>query len=309
MSDILFLGTGASVPSRDRGLPCIAIRCGPDVVLFDCGEGSQRQLMVSPFSFMKIKGIFITHMHGDHFLGLPGLLQTLGLSGRKQPLTVCGPRGFKRGLEAFLSACEGEISYPLEISDMDAGDRVAFGGFSVSAFSTEHKVPSLGYVFAEDDRRGRFDKGKALALGLEPGPDFSELQNGSTVKGITPEMVMGPCRPGCRIAYSGDTVPCGALLEASRDADVLIHESTFSGSESALAKEHWHSTSVQAAEAARDAGCRHLILTHISNRYDDRTRILEEARAVFPDTDAAKDMSMFEVTPNGITSASEDRRS
>lgn len=300
--EILFLGTGASIPSRERAMPSVALRCGTEIVLFDCGEGTQRQMMISPFSFMKIKGIFITHMHGDHFLGLPGLLQTMGLSGRKDKLRVCGPNGMRDALLAVLSACEGEIGYELDIVELSHGDRMGFDGFEVSAFATDHTVPSLGYKLSENDARGRFDKKKAVDLGLRPGPDFSRLQNGETVGGVTPEMIMGPARPGCSLVYSGDTAPCKELSDAALGADVLIHESTFSGKESKLAADHKHSTSLQAAEAAKECGCRVLFLIHVSNRYDDKGVIEKEAGAVFENSIVPNDLDLYKITKDRIRS-------
>jgi len=300
MLDILFLGTGASIPSRDRAMPCVAVRCGSETVLFDCGEGSQRQLMISPFSFMKVKGIFITHMHGDHFLGLPGLLQTMGLSGRKEKLTVCGPDGMAGCLKAVLSACEGNIDYELEIIEIDHGDTIEFSGFTVSAFRTDHSVPSFGYKLSEKTSKGRFDGKKASELGLRPGPEYSRLQEGGTVGNVTAEMVMGPPRPGCILVYSGDTTPCAGLSEAADGADVLIHESTFSGAEHVLAAGHKHSTSVQAAETAEKCGCRSLFLIHISNRHEDKGVIEKEAKAVFENTFVPNDMDLYRISKDDV---------
>jgi len=300
MLDILFLGTGASIPSRERAMPGAAVRCGTETILFDCGEGTQRQLMISPFSFMKIKGIFITHMHGDHFLGLPGLLQTMGLSGRKEKLLLCGPDGMKDALNAIFSACEGKIDYEIEMIEAYHGKRIDFNGFSVSAFRTDHNVPSFGYKLTEKESKGRFNKDKAMKLGLRPGPDFSRLLDGETVGNVSPDMVIGPSRPGCSIVYTGDTAPCEELSEAAAGADVLIHESTFSEKEAKLAADHKHSTSVQAAETAKKCGCRALFLIHISNRYDDKGVIEREAKAVFSGSAAPGDLEIYRVTKNNI---------
>jgi len=303
MLDILFLGTGASIPSRDRAMPCTAVRCGTGIVLFDCGEGTQRQMMISPFSFMKIKGIFITHMHGDHFLGLPGLLQTMGLLGRKEKMVVCGPEGLSDGLKAVLSACEGNIEYELEIVELTHGATIEFDGFAVSAFRTDHNVPSFGYKLTEKDAKGRFDKKRATELGLKPGPDFSLLQDGKSVGDVTPDMVIGPPRPGCTLVYSGDTSPCGELSKAAAGADVLIHESTFSDNESKLAAEHKHSTSVQAAETAKACGCKALFLIHISNRYENKDQIEKEARSVFERSFVPNDMDLYKISDGNIRTA------
>ena len=300
MLELTFLGTAAAVPSRDRMMSCIAVKQGPSVTLFDCAEGAQRQLMLSHMSFMKVDSIFITHMHGDHMLGLPGLLQTMGMTGRKNPLLVCGPAGITRSVEMVMSACEGELEYPLEVREVSPGDRVELGCASVSVFATEHGVPSVGYIYAENDRPGRLDKEKALRMGLEPGPDLSRVVNGETVKGVRPEDVVGPRRKGMSIAYTGDTLPMDSIAEACSGVDVLIHESTYCHDESELSEKNMHSTCVQAAETARKAGARCLILTHISNRYDNTDRMLSQASEVFPETYVAEDMATFEISDDRI---------
>ena len=294
MFDILFLGTGASVPSRDKSLPCVAVRQGRSVSLFDCGEGSQRQMMISPFSFMKIDRVFISHMHGDHILGLPGLLQTMGMSGRKKDVSIYGPEGLGKALNSMLDACEGELEFNITINELEGGESFAFEGFSVSVFRTEHNTPSVGFLYREDDRPGAFNKAKAEKLGLEP-EDFSKLQNGETVKGVKPEQVIGPARRGCSMVYTGDTVPCNAIKEASAGADVLIHEATYVDKDSKLAKEHFHSTARSAAETASECKVRMLALVHISNRYGDNEASLEEAKRYFENTVAPSDLQLITV--------------
>ena len=300
MLELTFLGTAAAVPSRDRMMSCLAVKQGPSVTLFDCAEGTQRQLMVSRMSFMKVDTIFITHLHGDHILGLPGLLQTMGMTGRKNPLLVCGPEGIGRSVEMMMSACEGEIDYPLEVREVSPGDRVELGCASVTVFATEHGVPSVGYVYAENDRPGRLDKDKAVSMGLEPGPDFSKVVGGETVKGVRPEDVVGPRRKGMSIAYTGDTLPSDSIADACRGVDVLIHESTYCHDEAELSEKNLHSTCVQAAETAKKAGVRCLILTHISNRYDSTELMLSQASAVFPETHIAEDMDTYEISEDRI---------
>ncbi|MDR0791169.1 MAG: ribonuclease Z [Methanomassiliicoccaceae archaeon] len=295
MVDVLFLGTGASVPSRDRSLPCIAVKLKRDIILFDCGEGSQRQLMVSPFSFMKIKAIFISHMHGDHFLGLPGLLQTMSMSGRKDDIILAGPKGFGDSLRSVIKACGGDIAYGLDIVDASDGDTFVFKEFMVRAFSVSHNIPSLGFMFEENERIGKFNRSRAESMGLIPGPDFTRLQKGETVKGVRPGDVIGPPRRGRRIVYSGDTAQCGRISEMARGAEVLIHEATYSSKDADLALEHKHSTSVDAASAARDANVSVLFVTHMSNRYDDLSLIENECREIFPNTVVARDLMLFSV--------------
>ena len=297
MVDILFAGTGASVPSRERSLPCIAVRIKGNIILFDCGEGSQRQLMMSPFSFMKIRGIFVSHMHGDHFLGIPGLLQTMNMSGRKDKLTLAGPEGFSDAIASLLKMCGGGLNYEIDVKDAKDGDIFAFKGYSIEAFSVDHGIPALGFAFREDDRQGRFDREKAMSLGLQPGPDFSKLQEGKKVKGVDPKDVIGPERKGRVIVYSGDTMPCGRLLNVSKNADVLIHEATYLSKDHKLAKEHLHSTAKDAASLAKDADAGLLVVTHMSNRYDDLSLIEEECRSVFPNSIAATDMLTLSVKP------------
>ncbi|MBO4502400.1 MAG: ribonuclease Z [Candidatus Methanomethylophilus sp.] len=299
MFDLLFLGTGASIPSRDSALPCVAVRRGSDIILFDCGEGSQRQLMCSRMSFMKIRGIFITHLHGDHFFGLPGLLQTMGMSGRTDPLIVCGPAGFSEALKMSLSVCEGEIEYPLEIRDVNPGDTVQVRDLTVSVFKTEHGIVSQGYVLREPDTRGPIDGKKAKALGLE-GRDFTELENGGTVNGVRLEDICSSTIPGRSVAYTGDTMKCQTIADAVKGVDILIHEATYAENESENAEKHFHSTAASAAQTAKDAGVKALMLIHISNRYKDRSVILEEAKAVFPDTFVPSDFDFYTMTKNGV---------
>lgn len=303
MFEILFLGTGASVPSRDRSLPCVAVRQGRSISLFDCGEGSQRQLMISPFSFMKIDRIFITHLHGDHILGLPGLLQTMGMSGRRDPVSVYGPTGLLKALKSMLDACEGELEYELRIEEVEGDEEFSFDSFDVTVFRTVHNTPSVGYVYREHDRPGIFNKEKAEKLGLTPGEDFSRLQAGETVKGIMPDQVIGPRRSGCSLVYTGDTVPCKDIENASKDVDVLIHEATYTEEDSGLAKEHFHSTAKAAAETASKCNVRMLALIHISNRYGDTESSLAEAKEVFGNTIAPADFQMLTVTNGSIRSA------
>ncbi|MCL2142835.1 MAG: ribonuclease Z [Methanomassiliicoccaceae archaeon] len=295
MVDILFAGTGSSIPSRERSLPCVALRTGRDVILFDCGEGSQRQIMISPFSFMRIKAIFISHLHGDHLLGLPGLLQTMSMSGRKDDILLVGPAGFRDSVNCLTRACNGEIDYKTDIIEAADGDTFVFKDFVVRAFAVSHGIDALGFAFEENERRGRFDRAKAISLGLTPGPDFSRLQNGETVNNVRPGDVIGPPRRGRKIVYSGDTSKCHRLTEMAKGADVLIHEATYSFADSELAREHMHSTSHDAASAARDADVSVLIVTHMSNRYDDLGVIEKECRGIFPNTVLAKDMLMFTV--------------
>ena len=300
MLELLFLGTGASVPSRDKATSCIAVRSGSDIILMDCGEGSQRQLMVSPFSFMRIRVVLITHLHGDHVFGLPGLLQTMSLSGRKDPVTVYGPKGIRECVDAFMRVTEGDTVYPLVVEEVSGGEAIQVGDTSISVFPTEHNIPSVGYTIREKDRPGKLDRDKALSLGIQDGPDMARLKNGITVNGVSPEQVLGPARKGASIAYTGDTKKCQSVIEGAKDVTVLIHECTYMSSEANLAEEHAHSTAAQAAETAKEAGAGVLMLTHVSNRYDDLSQVQAEAEKVFENSLAVRDMELYEVNPSDV---------
>lgn len=301
MFDLLFLGTGASVPSRNRALPCVAVKRGPDVVLFDCGEGSQRQLMQSRISFMKIRAIFITHLHGDHFYGLPGLMQTMGMSGRKDPLLVCGPEGLKDALRLCLNVCEGEIGYPVDVRDVRPGDVVDVKDMKVTVFGTEHGILSQGYVIREPEQATKVDSVKAAEYGIS-GKDFRILEEGGDVNGIRMEDLLLPPVPGRSVAYTGDTTKCRSVIDAVRGVDVLIHESTYSSEEADHAREHNHSTAAWAAEVAKEADVGTLLLTHISNRYKDREVLRREAAEIFPNTFVPSDFDFFTMTKKGLKS-------
>lgn len=313
MTDILFLGTGASIPSKTRALPCVAVRHGSEMILFDCGEGAQRQFMISPFSFMKVSAIFVTHLHGDHILGLPGLLQTMGMSGRKNELIICGPKGTENAVRCLLKACDRsytdhdpdairDLEFPLKVVEMVHGDMIELRSCKVAAFDTDHGVRSLGFKFIENDLPGKFDKERALELGLRPGKEFSDIQNGMIVNGVDPSKIVGPPRPGCSMIYTGDTIPCASLDDAAMHADLIIHESTYSSKDSKLAVDNKHSTAEDAANLASRSGARMLVLTHISNRYDDLDPILDEARSIFKNTLLAQDMMMLSMTKKSIRS-------
>ena len=301
MLELLFLGTGASVPSRDKATSCIAVRNGSDIILMDCGEGSQRQIMISPFSFMKIRAILITHLHGDHVFGLPGLLQTMSLTGRKESVTIYGPPGIRDCIDAFMTVTQGETIYPMEIVEVSGGESFAVRDMTVSVYRTEHNMASVGYRIDEKDRPGKLDREKALSLGVKDGPDMSRLKNGETVNGVRPEQVLGPTIKGSSISYTGDTVKTESVTKGSKGVSVLIHESTYMSSDSELAKEHFHSTAFQAAETAKECGASCLILTHVSQRYDDLNDVVAEARTVFENTLAAEDMQLYEVRGENVS--------
>ena len=295
--DLTFLGTGGSVPTTKRNTVSIALRLGPEVLMFDCGEGTQRQLMASSVSFMKITSIFITHLHGDHFLGLPGLIQSMNFYGRETPLRVYGPKNTQEMVGSVLRLGIFDRKYEVEGRDLRPGDVVDGDGYQVRAFRANHTTPALGYVFQEDDRPGRFDPEKAKALGVREGPSFSRLVEGGSVKvgssKITPDMVMGPPRKGLRLVYSGDTAPCAEVVSACAGADVLIHEATVTSDLEAKAREFGHSTARDAALLARDSRAGTLYLVHISGRYDEADALLEEARGIFENTIIPNDLDSY----------------
>jgi len=297
---ITFLGTGGSVPSPHRNPSAIAIRRESELFLFDCGEGTQQQMMRAKTG-MKITAIFITHFHADHVLGIPGLLQTLSLQGRTEPLEIYGPKGVKRFLYHLLSLGYASKNFDVKAIELQHGDVIRRQNYEIRAFKTEHNIRSIGYVLEEAMRPGKFNRERAIELGLKPGPLFSKLQHGESVfvngREIRPEDVLGPPRPGRKIVYTGDTRPCESVIQAAENADILIHDGSLAEAEKELAIEYMHSTVTEAAEVAAKANVRKLILTHISARYDDEDakKLEEEARKIFPNTIIASDLMTIDV--------------
>jgi ribonuclease Z len=290
---LFFAGTGGSVPGAQRGLPALLMRLGGDRLLFDCGEGTQRQLVRS-IGLVDMQCVFITHFHADHWLGLPGMLKSFALREREQPLTVYGPRGLGE-LMGLMRSIYGRLPYELKIVELEPAETVRREGYLVAAVPVSHRAPSsFGYAIVEDARPGHLDAQLAERLGVKPGPDFGRLQRGETVDGVSPEQVMGAQREGRKIVLSGDTQPCEALRIAAHEADVLVHEATFIDDEMDRARVTAHSTARQAAELARDAEVRLLALTHISTRYAGGL-VRDEARAVFSATEAPRDFDTIEV--------------
>ncbi len=289
---VFFAGTAGSIPTPRRGLPAVLVRRGADRILFDCGEGTQRQL-VSSVGLADLTEIFITHFHADHWLGLPGLLKTFDLRGRDRPLAIHGPRGLRELLTLSLRLA-GRVKFELELVELAAGDVLERDGYSIAPFAVAHRGPALGYALFEDERPGVFDPQAAVRLGLTPGPEFGRLQRGETVKGVPPTQVLGAPRPGRKLVLSGDTTPCDTLRVAAHDADVLIHEATFADEERGRAAETGHSTASQAATIAREAKVRMLALTHASTRYAVGL-LREEARAIFPGAVLPRDFDTIEI--------------
>jgi ribonuclease Z len=289
---LLFAGTAGSVPTARRGLPALLLRAGGDRLLFDCGEGTQQQLLRS-VGLPELDAVFLTHFHLDHWLGLLGMVKTFDLRARERPLTLYGPPGLRALIEAMRPVI-GRTGYPLRIVELEPHEEVRFAGYLVAAFPVEHRVVAYGYAFVEDDRPGRFDAATARALGVPEGPAFGRLQRGEEVEGVRPEQVVGPARPGRRIVLSGDTRPCQTTEVYAHRADLLVHEATFLEDERERARDTAHSTAGQAAELARDAGVRMLALTHLSTRYFPR-EVRDEARAVFRASVVPRDFDAIDV--------------
>ncbi|MDI6643342.1 MAG: ribonuclease Z [Candidatus Hodarchaeaceae archaeon] len=299
---LVFLGTSGSIPTVKRGLPAIALKRGRELLLFDVAEGTQRQMALAHLSPMKLDAIFITHLHGDHFLGLAGLAQTLSLMNRTRPLEIYCPAGERERIESYLRVPIYTLTFDIQVRELRPGDDLRREGYRILTSDVDHPVPSLAYALVEDERPGHLDPGRAAALGIEPGPDFSRLKAGQSVKlrdgrVVRPEDVIGPPRPGRKIVYAGDTRPSEHIIELARDADVLIHDCTLADELAEKAAESAHSTPSEAAEVAKQANVRQLVLIHVSPRYeDDDSVLLEQAKKIFPNTVMARDLMELEVT-------------
>jgi ribonuclease Z len=296
--DIVFLGTSASAPTAGRAPAALLVRRGGERLLFDCAEGTQRQLMRSSLGLPDLEDVFLTHFHADHTLGLPGMLKTFALRGRELPLTIHGPPGL-RELMADLRRIYGRLTYEVELVEVRPGEAIERDGYRILVFPVHHGVSAVGYAVDEHDRPGEFDADAADTLGIPFGPERGALQRGESVtlgEGdvVTPDQVMGPPRPGRRIVLTGDTAPVETVRVLAEGADVLVHEATFSEEERDRAADTLHSTARQAAETAVAAGVRLLALTHLSPRYVG-PELLDEAKAVFPASVAPRDFDVIDV--------------
>ena len=298
---ITFLGTAGSIPTPERNPSAILVNTQHEMLMLDCGEGAQQQMMRVKSGLGKLSSIFITHFHADHILGLPGLIQTLSFSGRTEPLHIYGPEGMHRFKQMFTLMGFYRPRFEVYTHELAPHNEVRLRGYTMRTFRTRHSIPSIGYVLDEDERRGRFDRHKAEhVLGIPPGPLYSHLHNGESIEWggmtINPSDVVGAPRKGRKIVYTGDTCPCEGIYEAAADADVLIHDSTFGSEHAELAKKVMHSTAREAAEVAKRVNAKRLILTHISARYSESVQpLLDEAREVFANSDVAFDLSEFDV--------------
>ena len=290
--DVLFIGTAGSAPTARRALPATLVRRGGDRMLFDCGEGTQRQLLRS-VGLVELEEVFISHFHADHFLGLPGMLKTFSLRGREAPLTVYGPEGLRALFEA-LRPVIGRQTYDLQLVELSPNEELRRDGYRIAAFAVDHRVRALGYALLEDGRPGRFDESRARELGVTPGPDFGRLQQGEAVGDVRPEQVLGPPRRGRKLVLAGDTAPCEMTKVVAHGADLLVHEATFLHEDAARARETAHSTAREAAELAAAADVVLLALTHVSPRYSGG-ELRDEARAVFERTIVPRDLDRVEI--------------
>jgi ribonuclease Z len=296
--DLVFLGTAGSMPTAQRAPAALLVRRGGERLLFDCAEGTQRQLLRSSVGLVELREIFVTHFHADHVLGLPGMLKTFALRGRELPLDVYGPRGLV-DLVGSLKRVLGKLTYEVRLVELAPGDVLERDGYRLATFGVSHGVSALGWSLIEAMRPGRFDVEGADALGVPNGPERGMLQRGEAVtlpdgRVITPEQVLGPARPGRKIVLTGDTAPSEEVVEAAWGADVLVTEATFSEEERQRAEETMHQTSTQAAESALRAEVGLLALTHLSSRYFG-PEIAREARGIFADTVVPRDFDVIEV--------------
>jgi len=284
---VTFLGTSGAVPTTERNPSSLVVNREGDRLLFDAGEGTQRQMMRFGTGFA-ISHVFVTHLHGDHVLGLPGLLQTMDFNDREEPLAVHTPKGTRSDVEDLLFAASTRPTFRVRVNEVGPGD-VALSGedYEVRAFEVDHRTTAVGYALVEDDRKGRFDRERAEELGVPVGPKFSELHEGNPVElddgtVVRPEQVVGDPRPGRKLVYTGDTRPTATTAEVAADADLLVHDATFADDRAERAGATGHSTAREAAELARRANAKRLAMTHISSRYTGDVSAHEsEARDVF----------------------------
>lgn len=296
---LVFLGSGGSWPTKERNLSSVALKMNGEIILFDCAEGTQRQLFFSKLNFMHVDKILISHFHGDHFLGLPGLIQSMYLNDRSKELNILGPTGTKNIVRGILTLGYFNPTFKISIYDLNDGDVQNFEEYDIKVRAVDHDIPALAFSVEEHQRKGKFHPEKALALGVMEGPLFRKLQNGEPVKVkdkmINPEDVMGKPRKGRKIVYSGDTRPTQAITELAKDCDVLIHDATLSEDLADKAKRYGHSSAAQAATMAKQSNAKVLFLTHISPRYEDAQLLEDEARKIFRYSFVAADFLEYDI--------------
>jgi ribonuclease Z len=301
--EVIFLGTSSATPTKGRNLPAVAIRREGEVVLMDCGEGTQRSFIEHGLGINREMVLLITHLHGDHVNGLIGLLQTMSMSQRARRLTIVGPEGLYRWIEASMEMLHIGLSFDLRFIAAKAGTVLTKESYRIRCARANHSIEAWSYIFEETPRPGIFDTKKAAALGVPEGRKWSALQHGRSVvvegRKVRPGEVLGQSREGRKIGYSGDTRPSASLTRFFSGVDLLIFDSTFSGRDSDKAVERMHSTAVEAAEVAKKAGAGRLALTHFSARYKSVSALLRQAREIFPETFAARDGMSVDIPPKG----------
>lgn len=304
--EIVFLGTSASVPTKARNLSCCALKMLDErrsIWLFDCGEATQHRVLHTSISLSKLEKIFITHLHGDHLFGLPGLLSSRSIQGETKPLTLYGPSGLKRFVDTALEVSRSYLGYPLEIKEFDESGLVFEDAqCRVQAIKLHHGVTCFGYRVEETDRPGTLDAERLKVMGIKAGPIFQELKKGLTVtledgRTLNGAEFMSAPKKGRILTFFGDNTPTEANIRLAQNADIVVHEATFEAAREALAINHMHATTTMAAQMAKDANAKKLIITHLSARYSKEqcADLLAECQAIFPNTELANDLSCFEV--------------
>jgi ribonuclease Z len=295
--DVVFLGTGGSLPTKERGLPSVALRRNGELIIFDCGEGTQRQMMHAGLGFNRPTTILISHLHGDHILGLPGLLQTMSSLARDKPLDLYGPKDLSKFLDLIYKPLGYPANYQVRVRELGPGDEVDRGEYVIKTTPAKHDILCLAYAVAEKDRPGRFHPEKAKRLGVPEGPLWGELQHGKPVKVerrmVQPDEVLDASRPGLKVVYAIDTRPAETVKELAKDADLLIHDGGFTEDRRPKAQEYYHSTGREAAQLAKSAGAKRLALVHISAVTRDDSVLLREARRVFRQTIVPQDFQVL----------------
>ncbi|WGI16776.1 ribonuclease Z [Methanonatronarchaeum sp. AMET-Sl] len=299
--DVIFLGTAGATPTVERNPPAIMIKREDEMMLFDCGEGTQRQMMKARTG-MFLDRIYITHFHADHFLGIPGIIQTLAFQGREKPVEIIGPEGTQRLIKAMSALGANTPNFEIKVKEVAPGETIEHKEYKINVVKADHgrKIQALAYILQEKERPGKFNREKAIELGVEPGPDFGKLQKGQSIqigdKKITPEMILGPPRKGRKIVYTGDTRPNQQIKEASKEADLLIHDGTFTSKDQERAIETKHTTAKEAAETASKTNAKMLALTHLSSRYSKNyLPLLKEAKKRFKNTIVPRDLTQIRI--------------
>lgn len=295
--DVIFLGTGGSLPTKDRGLPAVALRRDGELFLFDCGEGTQRQMMHAGLGFNRYMSIMISHLHGDHVLGLPGLLQTMSSLIRDKPLDLYGPEGISAYLASLRRTLAFAANFPVRVTELKPGEGVSKNGYAIKTTRAVHDITCLAYAFVESERPGRFHPEKARKLGVPEGPLWKQLQSGKNVeiegRKISARQVVEEARPGLKIVYAIDTRPSEDVRDFAKGADLLLHDGGFTEDRRDKAKEYFHSTAREAARVGKSARVRKLALVHISAVTRDDSILLKQARSVFRPTIVPKDLMVL----------------